>query len=76
MRAARRAADARADPRLLHRQDGPYAIPRYVEFVDELPKTARERNQYATLKARGITPETWDREQAGYQLKRQERTNA
>ncbi|UGS34906.1 AMP-binding protein [Capillimicrobium parvum] len=53
-----------------------HAIPRYVEFVDELPKTATERNQYATLKARGLTPETWDREQVGYQLKRPERTKA
>jgi crotonobetaine/carnitine-CoA ligase len=53
-----------------------HAIPRYVEFVTELPKTATERNQYATLKARGLTPETWDREQAGYELKRPERTNA
>ncbi|HZE66171.1 MAG TPA: AMP-binding protein [Sporichthyaceae bacterium] len=41
-----------------------YAIPRYVEFVEELPKTATERNQYAALKARGITPQTWDRQSA------------
>jgi crotonobetaine/carnitine-CoA ligase len=41
-----------------------YAVPRYVEFVDELPKTATERNQYAALKARGITPGTWDRQTA------------
>jgi crotonobetaine/carnitine-CoA ligase len=47
-----------------------HAIPRYVEFMDELPKTATERNQYATLRARGLTPETWDREQANYQLER------
>jgi crotonobetaine/carnitine-CoA ligase len=53
-----------------------HAVPRYVEFVDALPKTATERNQYATLKERGLTPETWDREKAGYQLKRPERTQA
>ncbi|MPZ00586.1 MAG: AMP-binding protein [Actinophytocola sp.] len=47
-----------------------YAVPRYVEFVDELPKTATERNQYAALRERGITPGTWDRERAGYQLQR------
>jgi crotonobetaine/carnitine-CoA ligase len=45
-----------------------YAIPRYVEFLDELPKTATERNQYAELRARGVTPQTWDREQTGYRL--------
>lgn len=38
-----------------------YAIPRYVEIVDALPKTATERNQYAALRARGLTPATWDR---------------
>ncbi|MFC4003084.1 AMP-binding protein [Prauserella oleivorans] len=42
-----------------------YAVPRYVELVEELPKTATERNQYAALRARGITPSTWDREQKG-----------
>ncbi|MFW6204205.1 MAG: AMP-binding protein [Actinomycetota bacterium] len=47
-----------------------HAVPRYVEFVDELPKTATERNQYAALRHRGITPQTWDREQAGYLLQR------
>jgi len=41
-----------------------YAVPRYVEFVEALPKTATERNQYAALRARGITPATWDREAA------------
>ncbi|HEX3610100.1 MAG TPA: AMP-binding protein [Sporichthyaceae bacterium] len=37
-----------------------YAVPRYVEFLDSLPKTATERNQYAVLRARGLTPNTWD----------------
>jgi carnitine-CoA ligase len=45
-----------------------YAIPRYVEFVEQLPKTGTERIQYAALKERGITSETWDREQAGYKV--------
>jgi crotonobetaine/carnitine-CoA ligase len=42
-----------------------HAVPRYVEFVEALPKTATERNQYAVLRARGITPATWDRDAAG-----------
>ncbi|MGQ0466244.1 MAG: AMP-binding protein [Sporichthyaceae bacterium] len=37
-----------------------HAIPRYVEIVDELPKTGTQRNQYAALRARGITEQTWD----------------
>jgi crotonobetaine/carnitine-CoA ligase len=37
-----------------------HAIPRYVEFLDALPKTATERNQYGALRERGLTPQTWD----------------
>ncbi len=47
-----------------------FAIPRYVEFFDELPKTATQRNQYGVLKARGITTATWDSAAAGYQMRR------
>jgi crotonobetaine/carnitine-CoA ligase len=45
-----------------------HAVPRYVELMEALPKTATERNQYAILKERGLTPDTWDREAAGYGL--------
>jgi crotonobetaine/carnitine-CoA ligase len=41
-----------------------YAIPRYVEIVDRLPKTGTQRVQYAALKERGVTPQTWDRQHA------------
>ena len=47
-----------------------YAVPRYVEFLDALPKTETHRIQYTALKARGVTPETWDREAAGYKVER------
>lgn len=47
-----------------------YAVPRYVEFVAALPKTETQRNQYAALKARGVTPGTWDRVAAGYELRK------
>jgi crotonobetaine/carnitine-CoA ligase len=47
-----------------------YAVPRYVEFVDALPKTETQRIQYAALKQRGVTPETWDREAAGYKVEK------
>lgn len=39
-----------------------YVVPRYVEFMDEIPKTATQRPQYGVLKERALTPETWDRE--------------
>jgi crotonobetaine/carnitine-CoA ligase len=47
-----------------------YAIPRYVEFRDSLPKTGTHRIEYSILKQEGITPLTWDREAAGYAVSR------
>jgi carnitine-CoA ligase len=47
-----------------------YAVPRYVDLVDEIPKTGTQRVQYGVLRERGITPTAWDREKAGYQVKR------
>jgi crotonobetaine/carnitine-CoA ligase len=47
-----------------------YAIPRYVEVVDALPKTETQRVQYGILKQRGITEQTWDRERVGYKIER------
>jgi carnitine-CoA ligase len=42
-----------------------YAIPRYVEFRDELPKNAVGRALKFQLRDEGVTPTTWDREVAG-----------
>ncbi len=47
-----------------------YAVPRYVEVVDALPKTETQRVQYGILKQRGITDLTWDRERVGYRPER------
>jgi len=38
-----------------------YAIPRFVEVMDALPKTPSQRVQYAALRKRGVTSDTWDR---------------
>jgi crotonobetaine/carnitine-CoA ligase len=45
-----------------------HAVPRYLEIVDALPKTATERNQYEALRRRGLTPATWDRVEQRYCL--------
>jgi crotonobetaine/carnitine-CoA ligase len=45
-----------------------YAVPRYVELIEQIPKTGTERIQYSALKERGITLDTWDRERAGYKV--------
>ena len=46
-----------------------FMIPRYVEFVDALPKTdATQRTKKVELKRDPLNERTWDREQAGIQL--------
>ena len=47
-----------------------FAVPRYVEFVKSLPKTPTDRVQKNILREAGITKTTWDREKAGYRVKR------
>jgi crotonobetaine/carnitine-CoA ligase len=47
-----------------------YAIPRYVEFRDSLPKTGTHRNDYSALKQEPLTARTWDREAVGYVVSR------
>ncbi|WP_031467817.1 ATP-dependent acyl-CoA ligase [Sciscionella sediminilitoris] len=47
-----------------------FAVPRYIEFVTELPLTANGKVRKSVLRERGRTPRTWDREAAGYQLSR------
>ena len=39
-----------------------FAVPRYLRFVDEMPKTPSQRVQKAKLRALGVTPDTHDRE--------------
>lgn len=41
-----------------------FALPRYVEFVDELPKNASGRVLKFQLREAGVTAATWDREKA------------
>jgi crotonobetaine/carnitine-CoA ligase len=47
-----------------------FAVPRFVEFMDALPKTPTERVQKYLLKQAGITANTWDREKAGIKIGR------
>ena len=47
-----------------------FAIPRYIAFRSELPKTPSERVEKYKLKAEGVTEDCWDREEAGVVLKR------
>ncbi|CAE6855795.1 Long-chain-fatty-acid--CoA ligase [Paraburkholderia aspalathi] len=56
---------AYCEPRLAY-----FAIPRFIEFMDDLPKTENGKIQKYRLRERGTGSDTWDREAAGYQLKR------
>ena len=47
-----------------------FAIPRFVEFVSDLPRTESSKVQKFKLRERGRSAATWDREVAGIKLKR------
>ncbi len=47
-----------------------FMVPRYVRFVDDLPKNAVNRVEKYKLREEGVTTGTWDREKSGYKLKR------
>ncbi|MBS1888692.1 MAG: AMP-binding protein [Actinobacteria bacterium] len=53
------------EPRLAY-----FAVPRYVEFAERLPLTENGKVRKAVLRERGVTDATWDREAAGFQLRR------
>jgi len=52
------------EPRMPH-----FMVPRFIRFVEALPKTGTERVQKNKLREEGITPDTWDREIRGYCVK-------
>ena len=47
-----------------------FLVPRYIEFVDDLPHTPTGRVQKFLLRERGLTEGTWDRVAAGYQVEK------
>lgn len=47
-----------------------FAIPRYVEFVADLPRTDNGKVRKVALRERGVTAASWDREQAGFEIRR------
>lgn len=47
-----------------------FALPRFLRVVQELPKTPSQRTQKFVLRDEGVTPDTFDRESVGYQVRR------
>lgn len=47
-----------------------YFVPRYIEFVDDIPMTPTSKVQKYLLREKGVGPATWDRVVAGYVVRR------
>jgi crotonobetaine/carnitine-CoA ligase len=47
-----------------------FMVPRFLDFIDELPKTSTGKVKKYSLRESGVTGTTWDREAAGIKLKR------
>ena len=47
-----------------------YFVPRYIDFLGELPRNPHGRVMKPQLREKGVTPDTWDREKAGFKPKR------
>jgi len=47
-----------------------FMVPRYIEFMEEFPKTPNQKIEKYKLRDKGLGPETWDREGSGIQVER------
>jgi carnitine-CoA ligase len=47
-----------------------FAVPRFVRFVSQMPLTENGKVKKGALREAGMTSDTWDREAAGYRLRR------
>ena len=67
-------AGARLDPeeftRFCNERMPYFMVPRYVDVVDEIPKTPTGKMEKYRLRERGVTGTTWDRVAAGIRLAR------
>jgi carnitine-CoA ligase len=66
----RRAVDPITLIRFLESRLAYFAIPRYWEFLSELPQTENGKVKKHLLRAKAPTSTTWDREKAGVQIDR------
>ena len=47
-----------------------FMLPRYIEFVDDLPRTPSAKVEKYKLVEAGLSASAWDREKAGYRVER------
>jgi len=53
-----------------------FCVPRYIEFVEALPKTPTEKVMKGKIRDQGVTLATYDRVAAGYKLKEEIKRDA
>ena len=70
VRKAGAALEAEELARFVNERAPYYFVPRYIEFLTELPATPTGRVQKYQLRERGVTPETWDARRAGFAIRR------
>lgn len=49
-----------------------FMVPRYLEFIDVMPRTPSHKIEKYSLRSLGLTPTTWDRNDSGIRLRREE----
>ena len=47
-----------------------FMVPRYVRFVHPLPRSVTDKINKAGLRGEGVTPDTWDRFESGFDARR------
>ena len=47
-----------------------FAVPRYIEYLTEIPQTPSAKIRKIKLRDRGLSDATWDREAVGYKVRR------
>jgi crotonobetaine/carnitine-CoA ligase len=47
-----------------------FMLPRYIEFVDDMPRTPSAKIEKYKLVEAGLSAVAWDREKAGYRIER------
>ena len=54
----------------LHERLPRFMVPRYVRFVHPLPRSVTDKINKAQLRGEGVTPDTWDRIESGFDARR------
>jgi crotonobetaine/carnitine-CoA ligase len=62
--------DSEALARFINDHAPYFYVPRYIRFIDELPRNAHGRIQKEDLRGGGVTTDTWDREASNFVVTR------